>query len=410
MINRFIKQYLLNNNFYLSSLSKFFLKWLKKLEVKEIYWLDQLEDYSVEQLCQTTNALSCAPRISINHNYSITTHIPATYLYLFNKVILHTHSSNFLYGTQQELMIERVSCANLKFCDYTTGFLRFHNSTHALIRKNPFKVYRKFKENCLYLGGNGVYNYYHWLIEIAPKLLLVTPQLLEKYNIHFLIIDKSIQTIPSLNDILKLLLKKQELELEIIYQNNHDLRAFENSFYINNRNNFVFNSKEKLSSIYFSQYCPILIKQMRHFCLEQSQLKLQQPIYPDKIFLARKSGTARSYNQNEILEYFQQIGFTALYLDEYSFLEQVSIFNQAKFIIGPTGAAWSNIIFCQPGTQALCWLSEQLAEFSVFSTLATLVQCDMRFVLAQAENQDDPHSNYSVQLDTIIELYEKMLT
>lgn len=410
MINRFIKNYLLKNSFYTNFAIKLMLKWFKQREIKKINWLDEIKNNKLENLYHANHGLSSPPRTNMKDVPFTKPLIPETNLYSFNNVLLQTRSNNFLYGLQQSLMIERVINADLNYCDYTTGYLRFHNNTHALIKKNPFRPYNEFQENVLYLGGNGSYNYYHWLIEIAPKLLFVTPQLLKKYNIQFLIVDKSIKEISPLQEILQLLLIEQNLKLQIIYKNHQNLYFFKNLFYINHRNNFVFNSKEILSSIHFSYFCPVLIKNLREACLKQISFDLYQKKYPDKIFLARKFGTVRSYNQDEVLEYFEELGFTALYLEDYSFLEQVVIFNQAKFIIGPTGAAWSNIIFCQPSTQALSWLPEQIAEFSVFSTLASLTQCDMRFVLAQAENQDDPHSNYSVQLDTIIELYEKMLT
>ncbi|MFW1858326.1 glycosyltransferase family 61 protein [Acinetobacter defluvii] len=409
MINRFIKNYLFEKDFQVPSTTKFVLKWFKKLEIKPIHWLDQLTNYQLETLQEQYYATSQAPIIMNCKSHNAQTLIPTTYLYQFNNALIHTRSSNFLYGLQEDLMVERVLEADIQYCDYATGYLRYHNQTHALIKNKFKKKCIQYSQNTLYLGGNGAYNYYHWLIEIAPKLLLVTPQLLEKYNIEYLILDKSIETTPSLQKILDILLNVQQLKIQIIYKNHDELSLFKNLFYINHRNNFVFNSKEKLSSIHFSCFCPNLIQTLRTACLSQTASSPSRLNFPDRIFLARKAHSVRAYNQDEILNYFVQQGFSELYLEDYSFLEQIQIFNQAKFIIGPSGAAWSNIIFSQAGTQALSWLPKQISEFSAFSTLAHFVGCDMKFILTQSEDVENVHSNYSVDLNQVIELYQHMM-
>lgn len=408
MNNRFVKNHLVNKDFRISLIMKFALKWFRRLEIKKIYWLDQLAGNELECLRQQHYVIS-KTATTINNDYHLNTVlIPKTNLYLFHNALIHTRSSNFIYGPQKNLVVERIINADLHYCDYSTGYLRYHNNTHALIKRKSKIKCKRLSRNTLYIGGNGAYNYYHWLIEISPKLLLITPELIKKYNIEYLVLDQAIQDTPSIQEILNLFLNHQKLSLKIIYNKNNELSLFKNLFYINHRNNFVFNSKERLSSVHFSYFCPDLINTIRNVCLKKAKLNSSQENFPLKIFLARKPHTVRAYNQNEILEYFEQQGFSPLYLEDYSFLEQVRIFYQAKFIVGPTGAAWSNIIFSQADTQALSWLPEQISEFSVFSTLANLVQCDMKFVFAKPKDKQDTHSEYSVYLDEVIKLYKKM--
>lgn len=59
-------------------------------------------------------------------------------------------------------------------------------------------------------------------------------------------------------------------------------------------------------------------------------------------------------------------GFTFVYMEDLSFCEQVSLMAQAEIIVGPTGAAWTNIIFASPGTKALCWMARDAETFPVF--------------------------------------------
>ena len=111
-----------------------------------------------------------------------------------------------------------------------------------------------------------------------------------------------------------------------------------------------------------------------------------------------------------IIPFFEKEGFQAIYLEDYSLEEQISIFYQAEFIVGPSGAAWSNLIFCQSGAKGISWLSEELSNFSVFSTLAKIFKCDLKFVLSdQLEKEGDIHSNYTIKLTNLISLYNSMV-
>ena len=408
MINRSIQRYLLKKKFNITYLQKIILKFLKKLEIKKICWLDSLTDYQLHCFQPETDCLIYYPNDKDNIYHQTSVKLPSLYLYYFNNIIINTHSSHLLCDFNDNIIFERVLSANIRYCNYATGFIRYHDDAHALIKYKKYKKYKKYTENIIFLGGNGVYNYYHWLIEIAPKLLFLTQQMLAKYDIKYLVIDESIKNTPSLHAILNLFLSFNNLNIKIIYENKDSIIYVKNLFYINNLNNFVFNSKEKLSSPKYSCFCPKLVNKTREVCL--AELKSANIIkeFPKKIFLARKIGSIRAYNQEQILNYFEGQGFTALYIENFSFLEQVKIFNQADFIIGPSGAAWSNIIFCQPNSKALSWLPEQISGFSAFSTLAHLSKCDLRFVFTEANTADQVHSNYHVDLTKINQLYSIM--
>ena len=43
---------------------------------------------------------------------------------------------------------------------------------------------------------------------------------------------------------------------------------------------------------------------------------------------------------------FVREGFEPVYLERMSLGEQIAAINSAELIAGPTGAAWTNLIFC----------------------------------------------------------------
>lgn len=67
----------------------------------------------------------------------------------------------------------------------------------------------------------------------------------------------------------------------------------------------------------------------------------------DKIFISRKDAPVRAIlNEDELFTYFEKLGFKRYNLASMSFLEQVELFHQAKYIVSAHGAGLTNIIFC----------------------------------------------------------------
>ena len=71
-------------------------------------------------------------------------------------------------------------------------------------------------------------------------------------------------------------------------------------------------------------------------------------------------------------------------MEDLSVEKQVNLMNHAEWIVGPTGAAWANLIFCQAGVKCLCWMAKEYGEFSVFSTIAGLVGAELRYITYDA--------------------------
>ena len=98
-----------------------------------------------------------------------------------------------------------------------------------------------------------------------------------------------------------------------------------------------------------------------------------------RIFLCRKE-KRRRYNEDEVFECLAKFGFEKVYMGDLSFDEQLIVIRQAEWIVGPTGAAWTNLIFSQPGAKCLCWMAGEFGDFSAFSTIAQIVGVDMQYI------------------------------
>ena len=58
-------------------------------------------------------------------------------------------------------------------------------------------------------------------------------------------------------------------------------------------------------------------------------------------------------NEEEVKSYLSSMGFEIIRLSDYSFKDQVSIFNSAEIIIGLHGAGFANIVFAQKNTKII---------------------------------------------------------
>ncbi|NOU01134.1 MAG: glycosyltransferase family 61 protein [Gallionella sp.] len=131
-------------------------------------------------------------------------------------------------------------------------------------------------------------------------------------------------------------------------------------------------------------------------------LQLSRPISNiKKIYLSRQkaSSTRRQYNENEVINIFKKYGFEIVSPEKLSIVEQISLFDNADFIAGVTGAAFTNILFCKTGCKVLCIQSAK-NDLSVFSTIAKCLKLEMQYfsVYDESRKNKDIHEDFIVDL------------
>ena len=76
----------------------------------------------------------------------------------------------------------------------------------------------------------------------------------------------------------------------------------------------------------------------------------------DKVFIDRsesKFNHCKLQNNDEIINFLKLKGFESYKVGQLDFFQQIYLFNNAKIIIGPHGAAHTNIVFCKPKTNII---------------------------------------------------------
>lgn len=243
--------------------------------------------------------------------------------------------------------------------------------TKLVLQTTPDYAYLNFQkptkkiEKGIFLGGSWPYNWYHWLIEILPKIELLK-YLPEKYHTYPILVPHIIKDLKSHQSLLKKFFEKNI----IIYLDDYCWHKVNEVIWIDSPtiNSPSFRGYPKGFKLIDSN---IHWEIMKSFQKRLITLIAQNKSDYKRIFLARKQ-EKRTYNQDEVYEMLKKYSFTAIYLEDLSISEQQSVIHGADFIAGPTGAAWSNLIFCKENTQALIWMPVVVKNVSIFANLAHL--------------------------------------
>jgi hypothetical protein len=88
----------------------------------------------------------------------------------------------------------------------------------------------------------------------------------------------------------------------------------------------------------------------------------------NRIYISRK-GRRHVINEDELIALLKKFDFQIIEDKPRTIFEQISLYHNASFIIGPHGASFGNIIWCEPGTHLFeLFSSNYLPDFFVYLT------------------------------------------
>ena len=187
-------------------------------------------------------------------------------------------------------------------------------------------------------GRDAKDNYYHWLIDVLPRIIILEKELNKFTNLNLLVPDfnNSYQ-----KESLDCFFKKKKTNF--ISLNKNKFSKFKKITLCSNNENYE----------YFNFY--LLSKLKKRVLIKANEKKIFFNNEFQKIYISRSdSRNERSFKQNhEIEEFLVKKGFKIVVLSEFSFLEKAMIFNKAKVILGLHGAGLANILFSKKKTKII---------------------------------------------------------
>lgn len=374
----------------------------RRCVIRPIVWLDE------RNVDRKLPASSCFAEIYEpnfgNGEKKIYLDVPDIYIYKLESVWGSTNSSSFF--DNNNIYVERYDYGRLHE-RYISGHLLLHTKDSALVIRSDNKII--LKEKVIFLAGNGAFNYFHWIVEILPRILDFFRDGGEGLKIDAIVVNKKVKEYSTFQEALDIFLEHMDVKLPIYYIDQSDLVLFDTVYYISPRNHvlFDFNCGEPLLD--YSYFSLDVLKKIRDIVFSSSNyINLNsKKKFPEKFFILRGKGigthNTRNYNESDIFGVSEKYGFEGVYIEDYSFVEQAYLFSNAKSIAAPSGAFLSNLIFIGDEAAVISWLPESISKFSVYSSIGRLMGAKMRFILATPK-EEGLHAEYYLDPKSFEEL------
>jgi hypothetical protein len=106
-----------------------------------------------------------------------------------------------------------------------------------------------------------------------------------------------------------------------------------------------------------------------------------------KLYLSRRNANRRKLkNEDDVFAALLELGFEMVFPEDLSIQEQADLFRQASVVAGPSGGAFTNIVFCRPGTVVLNFFHWK-ADNSLFK-LADACQLHYAYVATKPKTHE----------------------
>lgn len=127
-------------------------------------------------------------------------------------------------------------------------------------------------------------------------------------------------------------------------------------------------------------------------------------LYVSRMGQARRGvSTRQMLNEAELAKAVSALGFEVIEPEQLSPAEQIAAFGSADVVVGPSGSAMFNVVFCRPGTKVLDIESE--ASW-IYAHTGLFASCKTRYGLFVAEvDASDPapvHRRFRVDVPALI--------
>ena len=278
--------------------------------------------------------------------------------------------------------IEHVAIINknqiMDFVSYQQFKGEFKDPTfNVVIKKGTPKFKKKFNGRVFSLvqGASGNNNYFHWMFDILPRLII-----LEKfYNLN----DIDFFYCPEI----------QPWQLSTLSIFN----ISDNKLINSNLHRHI--QADKILAVSHPWYSKGLIlneaKNLPSWIINEIALKFEKYGKKfecnDKIFIDRRESKynhCQIINDEEIKTYLRKMGFTIYRVGELNFFEQIYLFQNAKIVVGAHGAAFTNLIFCKEYTKVLDIIPENHPN-TVDETIAKVKNLNFKFIRTKELNEKE---------------------
>lgn len=331
-----------------------------------------------------------------NANHTTKTELQPIYLWnIKNATIIG--ESNVVIDSKGVGIFNHVTGENLNYTDPAIycGKSIYKLGSNRRINYSPIRAMRTIK-NGISMVHTYSWNYFHFIIEILPKFQIIHNADIPK-EIP-LIFDSNIKKVPQFLELIKIFnIEKRK----IIYIDKLEWLKVEDAYVVTPIHRFPLNlinpCIQKIDTI---AYHSGLIKWIRdHISSHLSDSASNASSSENKkIFLSRKSGKGRPYNESDVWNVIKDFDYKSIDTATMSIKGQIQMFSEANYIVAASGAALTNIIFCKPRTKVLVLYSIRDSS-NFYSTLAEILNIDLQYYIGIPKDPTNIHTPFTIPIE-----------
>ncbi|HAF29709.1 MAG TPA: hypothetical protein DCG75_11745 [Bacteroidales bacterium] len=335
------------------------------------------------------NSLKCEnnrlTKVNDHHNY----------VGILNDTVITGGSNLIILDSQNVLYDLKKYDLNHRF-KYNDEGLIFYKKDFCLIKNKDSNT--SFKA-AIFMGGNFSWNYYHLLYEILIKFEQIDALNLDS-NIPILV-DKICFEVPQYFELFAILNKK---ERKLIPLQKSEQYRINKLYYFSSPNfippNFINENDIRPEDILFDINS---LEYLRNNLRPHSSKK----VFPKRLYISRsKASGRRQFNELDVFKILEKYDFETILPENYSIPDQISMFSNAEYIVGGSGAAFTNLIYCKKNCKVIIFAKNELS-FSGFSTISSFVGNELIYFTEEKYSKDlNIHAPFII--DTI--KFDKFLT
>lgn len=239
---------------------------------------------------------------------------------------------------------------------------------------------------CLLTGGAGNNNYWHWMYDVLPRIALIE----KKYNLKFF---RKILIPNDIYSFQKETLKLLKLEKKIL--SSKKFKHIKTNCVISTNHPWQHSLSAHKDIGNVPKWISIWLK--KKFLIHKSNKKFYEKIYIDRSDSKfHKIKQRQIINEKEIINFLTKKNFKIIKLTSFSFIEQMSIFNSAKIIVGNHGAGFTNLIFCKKKTKIIEFIDKNTSK--VIKKISNDMNLNYKSIIGKRINKDLKNQNNNLKI------------
>ena len=246
-------------------------------------------------------------------------------------------------------------------------------------------------------------NYFHWLIECLPKLILIDE--LKQFKDVPILIQKGLH-------------KNLEAALARVNINNRPFIYLEPNVPYHVERLVYPSALSRIVDRYEGSPVFDVDIILSHKWVSKVSELLKRDLQSDqkpwrKLFLTRRKGLRALGNLEQLELMLLEHGFEIVELDGASLDSQVELFSRASLVVAPTGAALTNMLFCPPGTKVIIFMSNhETTNYYFWSNLGAIMKLDVTIIagerLFNLTNYWSVHDDYVIDANILLDEVKKI--